>query len=317
MSAGRRVRSFCGLVALTLAAGAAAGEEGARGPYVVVLGIAQDAGFPQAGDKESPAWDDPSLRRHAACLALVDPATSRRWLFEATPDFKEQLRRLDVMAPDPDVPGLDGIFLTHGHIGHYTGLVHLGREAIGARAVPVWAMPRMTSFLRANGPWELLVRLGNVELRPLADRRPVRLGSRLTVEPILVPHRDEYTETVGFEIRGPRRAVLFIPDVDKWTRLAELGRSIEELVARVDVAYLDGSFFEDGEIPGRDMSQIPHPFISESIARFASWPAAERAKVRFTHLNRTNPALLAGSEARRAIAAAGLAVARELEKVDL
>lgn len=294
-----------------------AADEGARGPYVVVLGIAQDAGFPQAGTKESPAWDDPALRRLAACLALVDPASGERWLFEATPDFKEQLRRLDVMAPDPEVPGLDGIFLTHGHMGHYTGLVHLGREAIGARRVPVYAMPRMAAFLNANGPWELLLRLGNVELRPLGDREPVRLNPRLVVEPVLVPHRDEYTETVGFEIRGPRRAVLFIPDVDKWQRLAELGRPIEELVAGVDVAYLDGSFFEDGEVPGRDMSEIPHPFIPETIERFSRLPETERAKVRFIHLNRTNPALLPGSAARRAIAEAGFAVARELEKVDL
>ncbi len=256
----------------------------------------------------------PSL---ASCLALVDPRSSERWLFEATPDFKQQLHRLDELAPRSGVPGLDGIFLTHAHIGHYTGLVHLGREAIGARRVPVYAMPRMAAFLESNGPWDLLVRLENVVLRPLSDGEAVRLNPRLSVVPLLVPHRDEYTETVGFEIRGPRRAVLFVPDVDKWERLDARGRSIEEWIERVDVAYLDGSFFEDGEVPGRDMSEIPHPFIRESIERFSRLPDEQRKKIRFLHLNRTNPAIVPGSAARRAIAAAGFAVAEELERVDL
>lgn len=313
------MRGWTALAAL-LAAGAApalSGDPEPRGPYVVVLGVAQDAGYPQAGTQEHPAWADTSLRRLASCLAVVDPESSERWLFEATPDFKEQLHRLDEIAPREEVPGLAGIFLTHGHIGHYTGLVHLGREAIGARAVPVYAMPRMKAFLEGNGPWELLVRLGNVALRPLADLETVRLNPRLAVTPILVPHRDEYTETVAFEIRGPRRAVLFLPDIDKWERLDGEGRSIEQILARVDVAYLDGSFFEDGEIPGRDMSEIPHPFIEESMARFSKLPVAERRKIRFIHLNRTNPAIRPDSEARKRIAEAGFGLARELEKVDL
>ena len=112
------------------------------GPYTLLLGIAQDAGYPQAGTKTSPAWDEHCLRRLATCLALIDPRSGRRWLIDATPDFKEQLHRLDVAAPDSGVPGLDGIFLTHAHIGHYTGLIHLSREAIGSHNLPVYTMPR-------------------------------------------------------------------------------------------------------------------------------------------------------------------------------
>lgn len=307
----------CAALLLFALAGPAAAGEAADGPYVLVLGIGQDAGYPQAGTKDHPAWDDRSLRRHAACIAVVDPVSSERFLFEATPDFKEQLHRLDVEAPHPDVPGLAGVFLTHGHIGHYTGLMHLGHEGIGARRVPVYAMPRMESFLKSNGPWDQLVRFENIALRPLRDLAPVRLNPRLEVVPFLVPHRDEYTETVGFEIRGPRRKVVFLPDIDKWDRLEELDRTIEEILARVDVAYLDGSFFADGEIPGRDISEIPHPFIRESIERFSKLPESERGKVRFIHLNRTNPALVPGSDAQKAVAAAGFRLAQELERVDL
>lgn len=286
-------------------------------PYLVVLGIAQDGGYPQAGTKQSPAWDDPSLRRLAACLALVDPAGNRRWLFEATPDFREQLHRLDVLAPHPAIPGLEGLFLTHGHMGHYTGLIHLGQEAIGAKKVPVWAMPRMEQFLRANGPWDLLVRLENIAIRPLRAGEAIDLGAGLSVTPILVPHRDEYTETVAFRIQGPRRSVLFLPDIDKWERLDEAGGRIEALIAQVDVAYLDGTFYADGEVPGRNMAEIKHPFITESLARFRTLPPAERSKIRFIHLNRTNPALDEKSPATAAIEAAGFGVARELERIDL
>jgi pyrroloquinoline quinone biosynthesis protein B len=314
------LRAAGGLLAVAFTAGCVAGGAGApsppaehAGPYLVVLGIAQDGGYPQAGTKESPAWEDPSLRRSVASLGLVDPAGGRRFLFEATPDFKEQLYRLDRLAPVAATPGLDGIFLTHGHMGHYTGLLHLGREAMGARQVPVYAMPRMARLLGGHAPWELLVRLEHIVLRPLVAGRAVELGSGLRVTPFPVPHRDEYTETVGFLVEGPRRSALFLPDIDKWERWDEQGERIETWIRRVDIAYLDGTFYADGEIPGRSMAEIPHPFIEESLRRFALLPADERRKVRFIHLNRTNPALDAESPAARAIERAGMAVARELE----
>lgn len=311
-----------------LAAGAGLAAEAPRepaaptpAPYALVLGIAQDGGFPQAGTKESPAWEDPSLRRRVACLALVDPASGERFLLDATPDLPEQLHRLDRAAPVDDTPGLAGILLTHAHVGHYGGLIHLGREAMGARAVPVHAMPRMAAFLRGNGPWELLLRLGHVELRPLAEGVPVRLAPQLTATPLRVPHRDEYSETVGFLVAGPRRKLLWLPDIDKWERWDEQGVRLEEVLSGVDVAYLDGTFFDDGEVPGRAMAEIPHPFVRETLARLAPLAAAERAKVRFVHLNRTNPLLApesaAGRAARREVAAAGMGVAEEGERIDL
>jgi pyrroloquinoline quinone biosynthesis protein B len=302
------------LAAPTAAAGAGADS---LEPYLIVLGIAQDGGVPQAGTREHPGWDDPARRRLAACLAVVDPAAGRRWLLEATPDFREQLHRLDVACPVPEKPGLAGIFLTHAHMGHYTGLVHLGLEAMGARAVPVRAMPRLAGFLRENGPWSQLVRHGNIVIEPLADGVPVRLDAQLSVTPCLVPHRQEYSEVVGFVVRGPRRAVLFIPDIDGWEEWDALGTAIEDRIAAVDVAYLDGTFFADGEIPGRDMSAFPHPRIARSLERFAHLPAEARRKIRFIHLNHTNPALWPDGEARRVIEESGCRVAEEGERVGL
>jgi len=289
----------------------------AEAPYVIVLGIAQDGGVPQAGSKDLAAWRDKTLKRHVVCLAIVNPADSARWLIECTPDFGEQLHMLDTVAPVAARPGISGVFLTHAHIGHYTGLIHLGHEAMGARAVPVFAMPRMREFLESNGPWSQLARYGNMELRPLRDNRRVSLGPQLSVIPILVPHRQEFSEVVAYRIDGPNRSVLFVPDIDSWTDWDQQGTRVEEVIGDVDVAYVDGTFFADGEIPGRDMSTFPHPFIVHSMERFASLPRTERGKVRFIHLNHTNPALIPGSKARVMIERNGYRMAEELERVDL
>jgi len=286
-------------------------------PYLVVLGVAQDGGAPQAGTKEHPGWTDPAFRRRATCLALVDPDTGERWLFDATPDFREQLHLLDEVAPVDQKPGLSGIFLTHAHMGHYTGLMFLGHESIGAKGVAVYAMPRMREYLGSNGPWNQLVRYNNIVLEPLDAGVPVQLNERLSVTPFLVPHRQEYTEVVGFRIDGPNRSTLFIPDIDSWEEWEEAGTRIEEMMASVDIAYLDGTFYANGEIPGRDMSGIPHPFITQSMERFQSLPPTEQTKVRFIHLNHTNPALWPDSKERGTILENGFRVADEGEQVRL
>ena len=249
-------------------------------PYVMVLGIAQDGGYPQAGCTRSDciaAWKDPALRRHVASLAIVDPVSNQHWLIDATPDFPEQLQMLGT-------PKLDGILLTHAHIGHYLGLVQLGREVMGARGVPVGAMPRMREFLEHNGPWDQLVKLGNIRIEPLEDGREVRLNERITVTPVVVPHRDEYSETVAFIVRGPSRSILWLPDIDKWERWTT---PIESVLDRVDIAYVDGTFYSASELPGRDLSEIPHPLMTETMKRLHD----KAGKVRFIHLNQSNPAL--------------------------
>jgi pyrroloquinoline quinone biosynthesis protein B len=65
------------------------------------------------------------------------------------------------------------------------------------------------------------------------------------------------------------------------------------------------------------MSKVPHPLVMDTIARLAPLPATERAKVRFIHLNHTNPALDAASVAARAIRDTGMRVAAEGEVVPL
>jgi len=309
----KRVKVLVCLFVLSMVAvSTAAGDESDMPPVVVALGIAQDGGYPQAGCHKAccePAWEDPSRRRHVSCIAIYDPNTSQRWIIDATPDFREQLRMLDEVFPVDDAPGIDGVLLTHAHIGHYTGLVHLGREVMGTKAVPVYAMPRMREFLEHNGPWDQLIRLGNISLRPIDDGVPIKLNERITVTPFAVPHRDEYTETVGYRIDGPNRSVIYISDIDKWDRWDE---SIVDMIADVSLAFLDATFYADGEIRGRSMAEVPHPFIEESMQLFGDLPPSEKEKIYFIHFNHTNPVLIPDSEARRSVKAAGYGVAEEL-----
>ena len=283
-------------------------------PFAVVLGVAQDAGHPQAGCERSccaAAWADPAKGHLAASLGIVDPDTGERWLIDATPDFPAQLRALTRAAGGP---GLTGVLLTHAHMGHYTGLVHLGREAMGADGVPVYAMPRMRGYLASAGPWDQLVRLENIALRDLTAGEPVALNARLTVTPLLVPHRDEYSETVGYVVRGPERSVFYLPDIDKWDRW---DTPIESVIAGVDRAWLDGTFYAGAELPGRDMATIPHPFVVESLTRLGPLPAAERAKVHFLHLNHSNPLLDTTSDAYDHVTEAGFGIAAEGDRFEL
>lgn len=286
-------------------------------PFVTVLGVAQDGGYPQAGCLRAccqRAWDDPTQARSVVCLAIVDPASKQRWLVECTPDFRQQLHALDELAPS--LQGLEpaGILLTHAHIGHYTGLIHLGREAMGAKQVPVYAMPRMEEFLRTNGPWKLLLESKSIELRKLEADRALVLNERISVTPMAVPHRDEFSETVAFRIRGPSASILFLPDIDQWDLW---DRSIEGELDQVDVAYLDATFFDDTELPGRNMREIQHPLVLESIRRFGALAPEQRKKIRFIHFNHTNPLLNPDSDASRRVRGAGLSVAEQGERVGL
>jgi pyrroloquinoline quinone biosynthesis protein B len=188
---------------------------------------------------------------------------------------------------------------------------------MGAKEVPVYAMPEMKKFLEKNGPWSQLVNYRNIILKPLQNGVEVPLSSDIRIEPFFVPHRQEYSEVVGFFIKGPKRTVLYISDIDSWEEWEEMGTSIEDLIPTVDIAYLDGTFYANGEIPGRDMSSFPHPFITHSMDKFQKLSMEDRRKIRFIHLNHTNPALLTDSEARRTIEKNGFHVAEELERIEL
>lgn len=189
-----------------------------NGQYITVLGIAQDAGFPQINCKKMCCkvfYNGEESKKLISSLGLIDLDNQKKYIFDATPDFTQQTQ--DLKTNDLDNGNvIDGIFLTHAHIGHYSGLMYLGFEAMSAKGIPVYAMPKMKTFLETNGPWSQLVSMNNIELNELKNDSTIVLDNELRVTPFLVPHRDEYSETVGFTIEGKQKKALFIPDINKW-----------------------------------------------------------------------------------------------------
>ncbi|QCX01906.1 MBL fold metallo-hydrolase [Aggregatimonas sangjinii] len=277
---------------------------------LVVLGTVQDAGSPHIACKKECcaklfANSDPD--RKVVSLGLLDSKNKKTYLFEATPDIAEQLKTMKRYASWKADELPDGIFLTHAHIGHYTGLMYLGKEATNAKSVRTYTMPKMKLFLESNGPWDQLVSEKNIELLPLENNKAVNLSSGLQVIPFTVPHRDEYSETVGYTIIGPNKSALFIPDIDKWEKWET---RITDEIGKVDYAFLDATFYDREEINTRNISEIPHPFVIESMTLFKELPTSEKKKIHFIHFNHTNPLLHPKSAKSKAVLKNGFQIAR-------
>jgi len=282
-------------------------------PYAVVLGIAQDGGYPHAGCERrccADLWKNDSLKKMVSCISVIDPKSGLAWMIDATPDFAKQYH---IITKEHNAR-LAGIFLTHAHIGHYTGLMHLGREVMGSKNIVVYAMPKMKLFLENNEPWKQLVSLKNIHIIPIEDKKEIILSRHLIIEPFKVPHRDEFSETVGYNIIGPNESLLYIPDIDKWDKWEH---DILFWIESTGYALLDGTFYYDGEIPNRNMSEIPHPFIMESMNYFETLLERNQNKIFFIHLNHTNPAIRENSAASRNIIKNGFNVARKGMKLYL
>ncbi len=257
---------------------------------ILILGSAQDAGYPHIGCKKEcckQAWKN-QTHENVVSFALVDTIGKKWWMFEATPNITEQLNLFKELTDSvyPYLPA--GIFITHAHIGHYTGLMYLGKEALNAKKVPIYCLPKMASFLKKNGPWSQLVKLENIAITILKENDTFRLNERISVLPFRVPHRDEYSETAGFNIKVASKRILFIPDIDKWYKW---NKNIVDEVENSDLALLDATFFSDGELSGRNMKEIPHPFVNETFALFDTVNSDVRNRIYFIHFNHTNPLL--------------------------
>jgi len=285
-------------------------------PYAVVLGTAQDAGVPQVNCFNE---NCNAVRRGArpiprvSSIGLVDPLAGKRFIFDATPDFASQVGELlthpaGTALPTTSIPlqeHLHGIFLTHGHMGHYTGLIHIGREGAGASRLPLYVSPSMASYLNDNEPWAFLVHNHHVQLMVLQPETRLVLTDSLALTPFIVVHRQEFTDTLGFLIHGPERTLMFVPDADVWE-----GWRIpfEQLLDRSDAALLDGSFFSHEELGHRRQDDVPHPPVIASIDLLSG--RGGDPEIWFTHLNNTNPLWDPDSHEHLVVSNAGFGVAR-------
>lgn len=192
--------------------------------------------------------------------------------------------------------------------------MYLGREAMNSSDIPVYAMTRMKGFLIQNGPWNQLVNIRNIKINNIDNNQILELSNQLSITPFLVPHRDEFSETVGYLISSSKKKIVFIPDIDKW---GKWNQDIIALVKSADLVFIDGTFYDDSEINNRDMSEIPHPFIVESMELFKDLSLKEKAKITFIHLNHTNPLLDSTSSQRDNVLKKGFKIAEFKQIVEL
>ena len=274
-----------------------------------ILGVVQDGGMPHLGNNKT-CCENIKQDKYVTSLMLINNENNESYLFDASPDINKQLNFMG----DRIKKDLKGIFLTHAHIGHYTGLMYFGREALNSKLVNVYAMPRMKKFLEENGPWSQLVSLQNISIIELSNESKISIDSNVIVQPVEVPHRAEFSETVGYKIYGPNKTALFIPDIDKWY-LWE--KSIIDEIKQVDYAIIDATFYDSKEVNYRDISEIPHPFVTESMVLFDSINIKEKNKIYFIHLNHTNPLINKQSDQYKLVRSKGYNVAEEGMKLKL
>ena len=284
---------------------------------IIILGNIQDAGSPQIGcHKECcmELWKHPQENRKVTSLGVIDEILQKNYIFDASPDFTRQVELLMEHSSEPRKKVPDGIFITHAHIGHSTGLMFLGKEGMNSRDIPVYTMPRLKKFFENNGPWSQLIRLQNIIPYEMQNETPIKMNSHLEVTPIQVPHRDEYSETVGFIIKGPHKKALFIPDIDKWNKWKY---NIAELIKTVDYAFLDGTFYDSEEIGYRNIEDIPHPLLVESMELFKNLSPEYKKRIFFIHFNHTNKILNPESRQSKEVLEKGFNIARMADEFEL
>ena len=259
---------------------------------LTLLGIAQDGGVPHAGCACShcmAAHRDHQLRRHPVACGVLG-ADGSMHLIEASRSLPDQMRLWAETVGRGGVARPDSVSLTHVHLGHVDGLGQFGKEVMGVSNLPLYASSSVIAEMEKR---EVMEPFSPSEVSPMQGFEPSEgCGFELFFVP--VPHRDEFADTHAILIRGPSRSALFLPDHDKWdATLAEHGaETIRGWLAEIgaDLALIDGSFWDSGELPGRDMSEIPHPTVSESLLRLGVRSEGD-PEIHFIHLNHSNPLL--------------------------
>ncbi len=264
---------------------------------IKVLGTAQDGGYPQ------PGCDCPNcirvrknrnLIRYPASLAVLNKKEKSTYLIDPTPQLPAQLEELNQMAKKLNFPDdhLKEIIITHAHIGHYTGLMYFGKEAINSSGLKVRGSSRLKEFLTTNQPWQSLVENNNIIINIFIFGQDIYSDKNFNIEPIKVPHRAEFTDTAGFLIKGQNKSLFYLPDIDSWEGFRP---KFADLSSKTDYMVIDGTFYtkeELGELRGRNIDNVPHPPIEDTINELLENKLEKNeSEVYFTHFNHTNKVL--------------------------
>ncbi|MFB6076838.1 MAG: MBL fold metallo-hydrolase [Candidatus Nanohaloarchaea archaeon] len=239
-------------------------------------------------------------RRRDEDAVRVEPEGLRRdrginYLFDVPPGIRCQVGE----------EYIDGVFLSHAHLGHVTGLLYFGKEAFNADNVSVHCSATVHEFLQENPPYRLLLDRGNIEVDQFEAGDAINVMG-LTVRPVEVLNEGYVTtDTNAFVIETADTRLFYMSDIDEWTDDAVAA------VADADVAIVDGCFWSREEIERYE--NVPHPPVQESLEILGDLDT----EIYFTHMNHTNPILDPGSPERQQVEDAGFHVAEEGMEIEL
>jgi pyrroloquinoline quinone biosynthesis protein B len=268
---------------------------------ILVLGSGQDGGSPQLGHTSGVGPN-----RTASSVAVISP-DGAIVLLDASPDIRQQtisLMTSEVFPTDRSTP-FDAVALTHAHMGHYAGLVHLGNESGDAKGVSLLATGKMHTFLRSNQPWRMLYQRGNV-VPDTFGLGAIRIDERMTIDALAVPHRAEFTDTVAISVRiDDAPWFMYLPDIDAWADWPGAEAAISEHA----LCLLDATFSDPDELPGRSIADIKHPLVTDTVERFSHLTGS--TQIVLGHINHSNSLADIESEIAVRTRAAGFAVAHD------
>jgi len=280
--------------------------------FIYILGTAQDGGYPHANCTDKccrKAWNNNSLHRYPSCIAIIDISRKKYWLLDITPEIKKQIHILEQFGCT-----LEGVFITHAHIGHYTGLFNLGLEIMNLNNIPIYVMPKMKNFLINNSQTNHLIENDNICLIDLFEDKAININDDLSVTPFDVPHRNELSETVGFKVQSQKKSIIYLPDIDSWYNWDD---KLIKLVKLNDVLFLDGTFYNKNEVKQRDISKIPHPEIIATMNILSGLDVKFKNRVHFIHLNHTNNVINLDSEEYEKVIKNGFCISQEQQIFNL
>jgi len=279
---------------------------------VTLLGVAQDGGRPQPsclkdcckGIKHDEISFPTSLG-----TTLLD---GTKHLFDVTRNLGQQFNIWGENNPT-------NVWLTHAHFGHVDGLGLFGRETIGAKGIKLHVSQKMTDLIHSTPQWSLMVKQGVFEINTFQNGDKIQFGKE-SIEPIIVPHRDELSDMHAFIIRGEGKSLLYLPDHDTWeeTLSSYECKLIREWFDKleVDAAFIDGTFWSQHELSGRSQAEVPHPPVSQTIAHLGT-KLPNDIDLYFIHLNHTNPLYHKSSSAFKTVESMGWNVGKQGMKITL
>lgn len=272
-----------------------------------LLGTAQDGGRPQAGCQR-PCCNNlaPTEHRFPVSLGVVDEKNNGH-LIDTTRHLAGQLSMWKH-------PLLSSILLTHAHFGHVDGLGLLGKETMNAKGLDLHVSSSMFQLMEQTPQWALMLKQGVFCERVFKHGDTIVSENGLNIESVNVPHRAELSDMHAFVVRGPHRSLLYLPDHDDWnsTLTRHQSQTIREWFQRleVDVALIDGTFWDANELPPERQNNVPHPPVSKTLELLGDRKEGD-PEIYFIHLNHTNPLHDETSSAYATVVSMGWEVAKQ------